>query len=279
MPNTAQRVSFIEEHLHSQYAQNIYNNTTSIISIAIALLSVVGAFGYVFVMSEDSFRDYYFCVGKEVATYNLTTLFAVATALTVVLGIIFWISLTTGSTLRKEQFIVHAMRKNHDTLFINECPCRGILPEDYHPFDKNDAFVPGLFGEILKICPILYCVVVFLLGLRSLCVLILGSSVTTLGVAWVCIFIVCSVAVIDICWCGFNHKKVDYDKLCDSFKNYRPTTGSKNQAKSSFGNVKFVISVAIGLFLCQILLLAICRILPVHGVQRHDCCCCRSHAK
>lgn len=239
MDNTEKQL-FIEEHLHSQFAQNINNNLTAFITIAIALFSVIGAYGYVFVMSENHFATEFFSYNEpdKQVVYNLSTLTLAAGAVILILGILFYISLTVGFTLRKEQFIVNAIRKNAGIRNMQKASSTsidmgadGILIEGYHPYGKGWRFIPGLFGEFLWICALLAIIVAFSLFIRIGAVIIGHNS--CISFALCSFFIVTFMSVIIFCLVKFFKKKEQYIKFESEYANYQIKDDNTNGIDSS----------------------------------------------
>lgn len=217
---------FIMQDLHNSFTNYISNNLTAVITLGVALLGVVGAYGYVFVNSVNEFQIDYQCKGN----YNLSALFLSGCAATIVLGIICYISIQMGSTLRKEQFIVHAIRVKRDVKTLSE---GGILPRDFTPIDKDDDFVIGLFGTIYKICRILIYSIIFSLGIR-LIFYFFSTEITNipLGLWYIALYAIVLIATREVYLGFYNRELKTYKNLQEEFKSgYHD--GKKQSPKSS----------------------------------------------
>lgn len=145
-----------EMQLHEQYAINANHNLATMITIAIAALSVIGVFGYVLIHTNLSCFSI-FIIGSQSESYTINTLLLSCCAVLIVLCILFHISLELGSKQRMEQFITFAIRcKYYDRKDYDD-----IFPEGYNPFNKCVCdFVQGLHNMSLKVYGFLYAIVV-----------------------------------------------------------------------------------------------------------------------
>ena len=124
----------IEMQLHEQYAINSNAILGSMLTLFVALLAVIGTYGYVFLRTE-SFQ----CV--SCAEFTLADLRYTATASIFVLAIIAWLSITAGYRQRKEQFITDAIRKQYYT----KEEFNKIYPQGYEPINKKWLIKPMTF--------------------------------------------------------------------------------------------------------------------------------------
>lgn len=205
---------FIMQDLHNSFTNYISNNLTAVITLGVALLGVVGAYGYVFVKSVNEFQIDYHSNSED---YNLSTLFLAGCAATIVLGIICYISIQMGSTLRKEQFIVHAIRVKRDVKTLSE---GGILPRKFNPIGKDDDFVIGLFGTIYKICRILVYSIIFSLCIRLIFYFFGSPDITNipLGLWYIALYAIVLIATHEVCYGFYNKELKTYKNLQEEFK-------------------------------------------------------------
>lgn len=142
----------LEKQLHEQYAINANHNLTTMITIAVAALSVIGVYGYVLIHTMLS-CECLFIVDNATEIYSINTLLLTSGAVLIVLTILFHISLHLGSYQRNEQFITFAIRCK----YYAKIDYDDIFPKEYNPFYKSKCeFVQGLHNTSLKIYLILY---------------------------------------------------------------------------------------------------------------------------
>ena len=138
----------LEKQLHEQYAINNNANLGSIIVLLTALIAVFGAYGYIYLHSSIEFAANYGELYKE-GYFSLDALLLSATAVFCVLVIMYRLCLYQGTQQRKEQFITYAIRHKYYGNLKEITP--KIFSNSYHPFDKEDKFVQGIYGELLPI--------------------------------------------------------------------------------------------------------------------------------
>ena len=124
----------MELQLHEQYSINNNSNLSSAMVLFVAMLAVVGAYGYVYIHSVNEFS--YDCISfvNDKGLYYLDAVMIAAIATILVLGIIIYLCISFGCRQRREQFIIYAIRKKYyksDTIYNQ------IFPEDYKPTDKK----------------------------------------------------------------------------------------------------------------------------------------------
>lgn len=166
--------------LHEQYAINNNANLGTIMALVIALIAVIGYFGHVYFNTSNDFIvelselhgniDELMIKGStlNVDTFNRITienqsetsqhydyiaLFFVYIASLLVLAILFCFCTYQGVAQRKEQFIIHAIRKEFDKK-KSETPnlIENVLPERYNPYRKKGfEIIQGLYGELVKV--------------------------------------------------------------------------------------------------------------------------------
>ena len=163
-------VKKLELQLHEQYATNNNSNVSSIISLIIGLIAVLGFYGYVYVYSTTTFASNWgelvfkkndttccfkdaTCCSEDATCYYLDVLILITMPAIIILNFIKHLCIYEGYYQRKEQFIVYAIRHKY---YEGKVPLGDLYPKSYHPFKKRIENVPqGLFGEIIKICK--YC--------------------------------------------------------------------------------------------------------------------------
>ena len=133
--------------LHEQYAINNNANLGTIMALVIALIAVIGYFGFVFINSTSEFIDNsYDLYDPYKRMYSIEALILVYIASISILAILFCLCTYQGIAQRKEQFIIHAIRIKEYS--VNN----GILPVLYNPYRKKGfKIIQGLYGELVKI--------------------------------------------------------------------------------------------------------------------------------
>ena len=137
------KYSFYEQ-LHEQYAVNNNAYFGSIITLIVALMAVIGSYGYVFIqiLNQQGGKDC--CCHLE--SYTINSLMFVYLASCGVLAIMTCICAYQGVAQRNEQFIVFALRCKYDAFDAS------VFPKKYHPFFKRCLnIVQGHYGEFIKI--------------------------------------------------------------------------------------------------------------------------------
>ena len=138
--------------LHEQYAVNNNANLSTIITLVVTLIAVIGYFGYVYVHTGVQFSENFGCLIAEkvgdVHVYYIDALLLVYLASVGILGILARLCIYQGVAQRKEQFIVDAIRNE----YIDEGSRLKIFPLHYNPYKKRGLeIVQGLYGELVKI--------------------------------------------------------------------------------------------------------------------------------
>lgn len=141
----------MELQLHQQYAENNNANLGSIITLIVTLLAVFYGYGYVYLHSTLEFSDGFdFLCECECKHFTLDALLFTASAVYVVLGIIYYICFSQGLHQRMEQFITFAIRAKYYKKTKTDVAPDGdsfpeslmdpsyheIFPKGYHPFKK-----------------------------------------------------------------------------------------------------------------------------------------------
>lgn len=152
----------LEKQLHEQYAINANSNFSSMLTIVVALISVVATYGYVLIHTKLDVDDLQFinntCGSSQDESYTPMALVLTALAAMGVLIILFYISLKIGFQQRKEQFITFSIRckyygYNYDEMWE-------VYPHYYHPFKKCFfTYVQGLYNFSLLVYSIIYVII------------------------------------------------------------------------------------------------------------------------
>ena len=143
--NLEERQFELEKQLHDQYAINNNERMSSLITLFVSLIAVLGAYGYMFLHTASKsaldLGDIY--LGND--TYTIDALLLTAAVCYIVIAIMQHLCIYQGAYQRKEQFIIHTIRiKNEMDM--------SIFPEGYTPFGKTRKdFVQGIYGELVKI--------------------------------------------------------------------------------------------------------------------------------
>lgn len=169
--------------LHEQYAINNNANLGSIVTLVVAVIAVIGAYGYIFLHSTLEFSPDHSCLFyKNNGTYYFDALFISAAAVIIILAVLSYICIKQGAAQRMEQFITYAIRHKYnmviDPKYIEEGDVKNInvgdyiFPKSYHPFYKSNErqkkldIVQGLYGEFVRIFTILVWIIAFSLIIK-----------------------------------------------------------------------------------------------------------------
>lgn len=152
----------LEKQLHEQYAINANSNFSSMLTIVVALISVVATYGYVLIHTKLDVDDLQFinntCGSSQDESYTPMALVLTALAAMGVLIILFYISLKIGFQQRKEQFITFSIRCKYYGYNYDEM-CE-VYPHYYHPFKKCFfTYVQGLYNFSLLVYSIIYVII------------------------------------------------------------------------------------------------------------------------
>lgn len=133
--------------LHEQYAINNNANLSTIMTLVIALIGVIGYYGYVFMNTSNEFNWKSFQLYDSYKNvFSVEALILVCIASIFILSILFCLCTYQGIAQRKEQFIIHDIRRRYN--IDND----SILPETYNPyFKKGFATIQGLYGELVRV--------------------------------------------------------------------------------------------------------------------------------
>lgn len=209
----------IEKQLHEQYAVNANNNLVAMIAIATVLLTVIGAYGYIYLHASSIFVT-------EVQ-YTTAAVMTTASAALIVLGFLFYISLYLGTSQRKEQFIIYAIRRKY---YGNNYNKDKLFPKNYHPFDKRYlTFVQGLHNISLWIYAIVF--VIILISAILAWVTLSNDKVCSCcgacncicfrpSVLYLVLLLTCAVVVTMWSWRSVCRKYKDYQSIKTEYKEY-----------------------------------------------------------
>ena len=220
--------------LHEQYAINNNANLSTIMTLVIALIGVIGYYGYIFINTTNKFKGNLFDLYiSSQCQYHLEALILVYLASISILAILFCLCTYQGIAQRKEQFIIHEIRKKYK---INEDT---ILPSHYQPYNKKCLkVIQGLYGELVKIY---ICVFVVLTALTVFQIhsrdippdnssIIVFSKIFTIGIVLLC------------GWYFWKNKKSYKDEQIEYEQKRKPSkTKSQNSLCSIGANVTAII--------------------------------------
>lgn len=175
----------LEMQLHEQYANNRNSILGGILALFVAMLSVIGAYGNVFLKThvpECQWCDHHF--------FTLDGLAWTAAAAIFVMFVIAWICIELGYLQRREQFIIDTIRKQHYT----EKEYYKIFPKNYNPFDKGKiSAMPTPYDVLFKISHLVailvfvsFCIKILLVSNETALVMLL----LVLLLSVICFFIV-----------------------------------------------------------------------------------------
>ena len=135
----------LEKQLHEQYAINNNEHMSSLITLFVSLIAVLGAYGYVFLHSTIECATNLGTIYLEYEKYTIEALLLTASVCFIVIAVMQHLCIYQGSSQRKEQFIVYAIRQKSKMDEI-------IFPDGYVPYGKKQRnFVQGIYGELVKI--------------------------------------------------------------------------------------------------------------------------------
>ena len=100
--------------LHEQYAVNNNANLSSMVTLIVGVIAVIGYYGYVFVHTVEDFGcgNELFMQGEH---FTMTTLLLTYLSATCILAILMRLCIYQGIAQRKEQIIIENIRKHYDT--------------------------------------------------------------------------------------------------------------------------------------------------------------------
>lgn len=223
-----------ENQLHEQYATNCNSNLSSIISLVIFALAIVGTYGYVFVYSSLEYSSCFFdnflesdCYGHK---FTLDALILITIASIAVLTLLQYICADQGFKQRKEQFVIFALRWKYYRCNPMSLAPR-IYPKRYHPFGKRGiSIIQGLYGEMVKA---FFWLQIILLSFTLIKVLTNISRHYTIpvpnsnGIFDIILLLVTIAILYSLAAIKIQEIKKNYKELCWQYKYYYPIENSK----------------------------------------------------
>ncbi len=199
--------------LHEQYAVNNNANVSSMVTLIVGIIVVIGYYGYVFVNSCNEFGNEMWQF-KCYDSYTLTTLLLTYFATVCVIGILMRLCIYQGIAQRKEQFIIEQIRKYYDTDNV----ISKILPEDYTAHNKTLGNVTqGLFGEFIKILQWIFLILTLLTGFRVFVSLVPVHCVRCQNFMLSVISIVGACVIMGACYCYLHKQFSRYQKRAGDY--------------------------------------------------------------
>lgn len=241
--NTAMQDELLKQ-LHEQYAVNNNANLGTIVTLVVAVIAVIGYFGYVYVHTGVEFSKDFGCLIAEevngVNVYYLDALLLIYLASVLILGILTCLCAYQGVAQRKEQFIIHAIRRKYFGYdYLNQRKRDRIFPKGYHPYHKKGLdIVQGLYGELIKIFVSLFFVLTSMVVIKfsysdDLCVFCEKASICERCAAFIVVTI-----IIFFCWLYCQKQIESYYKreiedkqrqICKSLKQQSEACKTKNK--------------------------------------------------
>lgn len=126
--------SEMEKQLHEQYAINNNANTGSIVTLFVAMLASVGAYGFVYLHTKNAFSGESGIFACEKGVFYMDALILTAVAVIIIFLIMAYLCVSSGCRQRMEQFVTYAIRKEY---YKNSDKYKRIFPENYTPFGKR----------------------------------------------------------------------------------------------------------------------------------------------
>ena len=222
------------KQLHEQYAINNNANLGTVMTFVVTLIAVIGYFGYVYVNSNTMFAP---LCGPLVnaGVYYANALLLVYIASVFILVVLVCLCYYQGVAQRKEQFIIHAIRRFYFNENYLDYVVKGddkenskIFPKWYHPYKEGPLkIVQGLYGELIKMF-----IAVFIL----LTVAVLLKFASILNICYYTIIIVCVLIFLCLCYC-FNV----YNSFCRTKEEYtslKPTAINDEKKESVVKNTE-----------------------------------------
>lgn len=144
-----------EKQLHEQYAINNNDRMSSMITLIVSLIVVLGGYGYMFLHTKMEtaidFGRFSIDTGYEWNMYTIESLLLTASVCFFVIWVIQRFCIYQGTYQRKEQFIVDKIRKRYSF------PTAEVLPNGYCFVGKKYSnFVQGIYGELLIVFDLIY---------------------------------------------------------------------------------------------------------------------------
>ncbi len=189
--------------LHNQYAVNRNSILGSMLTLFVGMLSVIGAYGYVFLHTDV----------PECKQYDHSFTFVglawSAGAAIVVISIIALMCISLGYHQRREQFVIDSIRKRH----YAEVEYNEIHPKNYNPYDKEMVnAMPTPYDMLFKVSCLVAILVLFSFCTKSL-VFRAEANCAILSIVFV-VFLISAAFV----WHNLNKEYKRYSTCNDSYK-------------------------------------------------------------
>ena len=164
--NTVMQDELLKQ-LHEQYAVNNNANLGTIVTLVVAVIAVIGYFGYVYVHTGVEFSNDFGCLVKSCGEFYLDALLLIYLASVLVIAILIRLCIYQGVAQRKEQFIIHSIRRRYFGYdYLNQKKKDRIFPKDYHPYKKGKDIPQGLYGELVEIFKLIFLVLTCAVALK-----------------------------------------------------------------------------------------------------------------
>ncbi len=156
--NQDDKIFELEKQLHEGYVVNNNAKAGFLASLIAAIVSAIGAYGYVFAHTVPWFasivKPYYF----QEHMFTLDVLVMAMLACQFVLVVLYCISCSLGVTQRLEQFITFAIRckvyENKSKAYTD------IFPKKYCPFGKEGKdIIIGIFGKMCCVLKVIFIII------------------------------------------------------------------------------------------------------------------------
>ena len=241
----------LELQLHQQYAENNNAYFSSIVVLLAAILSTLGAFGYVYIRTRLLFSSD-FGLMYACNQYTLEAMLLIAMASLIVLLICYIVCCYQGVAQRKEQFMIDSIRrKYYGKKFPEESD--KVFYSKYKPYNKKDEdIVQGLYGllcTILLWCGVGILLMTFIKYIAAIFYWLNNSKIIEFsfsGLLTTVLFILSCFIFYVIC-IGFHYSQMQkYQKVQREFKEkIKPILSSTESVER--GKVPFVYKIYTGL--------------------------------
>lgn len=216
----------LELQLHEQYAINNNATLSSMLTLFVSMLAIIGGYGYVFVNSDTDCGTEFCLKAKEL--YTISSLLLATSATTLVLAAISYICIKSGYKGRMEQFITYAIRIKY---YKTEETLQKIFPKNYNPFKEDGSWITPIqspFDTFFYITIFTTLIINIATMIRVLCGIchsecICHSTVCLVYFQMICVLIFFWVVIycLQNCYCKFRCR----------FDEYRSKLGGYGQEK------------------------------------------------
>jgi len=164
MTTKKNNIEELENHLHKQLAENDNNRISIFITFIVGIIALFGFYGYVYVYT-NSYKHPEF----NIEVFLLMSFVAIG-----ILCFLSILSLNLGYSFRRDQLIIHIIRKNR---YKNETEMSKIFDEIYSPLNKDCSdFLPdfyNMFYWLFLISEIFLCIITIK---KVICIIFVESS-------------------------------------------------------------------------------------------------------